>query len=74
MGMMIVAKKLDEDANRVRYSFGLDERFDRVLVIDKATWNVASADGGSYLRTSDSWREMVSDEPFLAKNHCGTAT
>jgi hypothetical protein len=45
MGMMIVARKLDEDAYRVRYTFGLDERFDRVLVIEKATWDIASVDG-----------------------------
>lgn len=41
MGVRIVARKVDETDERVRYSFGLDERFDRTLVIDKAGWDVS---------------------------------
>jgi hypothetical protein len=43
--MMVTARKVTDDAERVSYEFGLDRRFDRVLVIDKATWSAGTADG-----------------------------
>jgi hypothetical protein len=45
MGMMVTARKVAEDANEVRYEFGLDRRFDRVLVIEKSTWRATTEDG-----------------------------
>ena len=45
MGMMVVGRKVAETADEVRYEFGLDRQFDRVLTIDKHTWRVASEDG-----------------------------
>lgn len=43
--MMVVGRKVAETAAEVRYEFGLDRRFDRVLTIDKRTWAVAAEDG-----------------------------
>lgn len=45
MGMMVTARKVSEGTDEVRYEFGLDRRFDRVLMIDKATWQARSEDG-----------------------------
>jgi hypothetical protein len=45
MGMMVTARKIAEDAQEVRYEFGFDRQFDRVLVIDKATWHPNPEDG-----------------------------
>jgi hypothetical protein len=45
MGMMVVGRKVAETADEVRYEFGLDRQFDRMLTIDKHTWQVAAEDG-----------------------------
>ena len=45
MGMMVAGRKIAESADVVRYEFGLDRRFDRVLTIDKNTWQIAADDG-----------------------------
>ena len=45
MGTWIVARKVDETDDRVRYRFGLEERFDRTLVIEKAGWEVSLEEG-----------------------------
>jgi hypothetical protein len=45
MGMMVVGRKVAETADEVRYEFGLDRQFDRMLTIDKNTWQVAAEDG-----------------------------
>jgi hypothetical protein len=42
--MMVTARKVSEGADEVRYEFGLDRRFDRVLVIDKASWAARTED------------------------------
>jgi hypothetical protein len=43
--MMVAARKVAEGDTRVTYEFGLDRQFDRVLVIDKASWDASSEDG-----------------------------
>jgi hypothetical protein len=43
--MMVTARKVADSSDRVTYQFGLDRRFDRVLVIDKATWSASAEDG-----------------------------
>lgn len=45
MAILITARKVSEDAVIVRYEFGLDERFDRVLTINKASGSVSADDG-----------------------------
>ena len=45
MGMMVTGRKASETADLVRYEFGLDRQFDRVLTIDKSTWQVDAEDG-----------------------------
>lgn len=42
---MVVGRKVAETADEVRYEFGLDRQFDRVLTIDKRTWQTAAEDG-----------------------------
>jgi hypothetical protein len=62
--MMVTARKAGEDDVRVTYEFGLDEQFDRVLVIDKAGWqpstedgNFDSAAGAITAKIKRAWRE-----------------
>lgn len=43
--MMVTARKLAEGEEEVRYEFGLDRQFDRVLVIDRQSWQARSEDG-----------------------------
>ncbi len=43
--MMVAARKAEETPDEVRYEFGLDRRFDRVLTIDKRTGEVTPEDG-----------------------------
>ena len=43
--MMVAARKVAEGDTQVTYEFGLDRRFDRVLVIDKAGFDARSEDG-----------------------------
>jgi hypothetical protein len=45
VGMMVTGRKVSETAETVRYEFGLDRQFDRVLTIDKETWNAVPDDG-----------------------------
>ena len=45
MGMMVTGRKVSETDDAVRYEFGLDRQFDRVLTIDKKTWDAAPEDG-----------------------------
>ncbi|WFE35613.1 hypothetical protein [Micromonospora sp. WMMD975] len=45
MGMMVVARRVDAPANEVRYEFGFEDRFDRLLVIDPQTLDVRVEDG-----------------------------
>jgi hypothetical protein len=42
--MMVTARKVSEGESEVRYEFGLDRRFDRVLVIDKTSWQATAED------------------------------
>jgi hypothetical protein len=43
--MMVAARKAGETQDEVRYEFGLDRRFDRMLTIDKRTGEVTPEDG-----------------------------
>lgn len=43
--MMVTGRKVAETPTTVRYEFGFDEEFDRVLTIDKETWDVKPEDG-----------------------------
>jgi hypothetical protein len=43
--MMVVGRKVAETADEVRYEFGLDRQFDRLLTIDKQTWQATAEDG-----------------------------
>lgn len=43
--MMVTARKLSESEDEIRYQFGLDRQFDRVLVINKTNWQARSEDG-----------------------------
>ena len=45
MGVMVIGRKLSENAVQVRYEFGLDRKFDRTLTIDKKTWEAVPEDG-----------------------------
>ena len=45
MGMMVTARKVSETAEQIRYEFGFDRQFDRVLTIDKLTWHALPDDG-----------------------------
>jgi hypothetical protein len=43
--MMVTARRLAEGEDEIRYEFGLDRQFDRVLVINKQNWEVSPDDG-----------------------------
>lgn len=45
MGMMVVGRKVAESEDEVQYEFGLDRQFDRILTIDKRTWQASAEDG-----------------------------
>ncbi|SCG40991.1 hypothetical protein GA0070213_102287 [Micromonospora humi] len=45
MGMMVVARRVDAPAHEVRYEFGFEDRFDRVLIIDPQTLEAVVEDG-----------------------------
>lgn len=45
MGMLITARRIEDGAEKVRYEFGFDEDFDRVLAIDKQTLAASVEDG-----------------------------
>lgn len=64
MGMMVTGRKVAESPETVRYEFGFDEDFDRVLTINKDTWEVSpedgrfdSAVGAIASKIKSSWRE-----------------
>jgi hypothetical protein len=63
--MMVTARKVAEHDNEIRYEFGLDRQYDRVLVIDKQTWDVATEDGrfdsaagAITAKIKNAWREQ----------------
>jgi hypothetical protein len=43
--MMVAGRKVAETEIDVRYEFGLDRHFDRVLTIDKRSWKATADDG-----------------------------
>ncbi|MCI4066495.1 hypothetical protein MRQ36_29635 [Micromonospora sp. R77] len=43
--MMVTARRIGEQDDVVRYAFGFDDDFDRVLVIDKHTLQASVEDG-----------------------------
>ncbi|WFE42670.1 hypothetical protein [Micromonospora sp. WMMD998] len=43
--MMVVARRVDAPADEVRYEFGFEDRFDRLLVIDPQTLDARVEDG-----------------------------
>lgn len=45
MGRLITARKVAERPDEVRYEFGLNKRFDRVLVIDPRTLKTRAENG-----------------------------
>lgn len=45
MGMMVVARRIAELPDEVRYEFGFEDRFDRVLTIDPSTMEARVEDG-----------------------------
>ncbi len=45
MGMMVVARRTDSVGDQVRYEFGFEDRFDRVLAIDPGTMEARVEDG-----------------------------
>lgn len=45
MGMMVAARRIDGQAGEVRYEFGFDNKFDRVLTIDPRTLEARIEDG-----------------------------
>jgi hypothetical protein len=62
---MVTARKVAERDDQIRYEFGLDRQYDRVLVIDKRTWDVATEDGtfdsaaGAITgKTKNAWHEQ----------------
>jgi hypothetical protein len=63
--MMVTARKVVERDDQIRYEFGLDRQYDRVLVIDKQTWDVATEDGtfdsaagAIAAKIKNAWREQ----------------
>ncbi len=45
MGMMVAARRVEAPADEVRYAFGFEDRFDRILVIDPQTLQARVEDG-----------------------------
>ncbi|MCX5065625.1 hypothetical protein OOJ91_06985 [Micromonospora lupini] len=45
MGMMVAARRIDATATGVRYEFGFEDRFDRILTIDPSTLEAQVEDG-----------------------------
>lgn len=45
MGMMVVARRVEALADEVRYEFGFEDRFDRILSIDRHTLDACVGDG-----------------------------
>ncbi|ASW54926.1 hypothetical protein [Plantactinospora sp. KBS50] len=45
MGRLITARKIGESPDEVRYEFGLNKRYDRILVIDPRTMRARAENG-----------------------------
>ncbi|MEU7750479.1 hypothetical protein [Micromonospora sp. NPDC049171] len=45
MGMMVTARRVEAAADEIRYEFGLDGKFDRILTIDPRTLGTQIDDG-----------------------------
>ncbi|MEU8153127.1 hypothetical protein AB0B94_05645 [Micromonospora sp. NPDC048986] len=45
MGMMVTARRIEAAADEVRYEFGLNDKFDRILTIDPRTLDARVEDG-----------------------------
>ncbi|TDB69479.1 hypothetical protein [Micromonospora sp. KC721] len=45
MGMMVVARRVEAPADEVRYEFGFEDKFDRVLTINPSTLETRVDDG-----------------------------
>lgn len=45
MGMMVIARRIEAPADEVRYQFGFEGRFDRMLTIDPRTLEACVEDG-----------------------------
>ncbi|MCW3820405.1 hypothetical protein ONA91_38840 [Micromonospora sp. DR5-3] len=45
MGMMVAARRVEARGDEVRYEFGFEDRFDRVLTIDLRTLEARVEDG-----------------------------
>lgn len=45
MGMMVAARRVEAVGAEVRYEFGFEDRFDRVLTIDPSTLEARVEDG-----------------------------
>ncbi|MET7669705.1 hypothetical protein [Micromonospora luteifusca] len=43
--MMVTARRVESAASEIRYEFGLDDKFDRILTIDPRTLDARVADG-----------------------------
>ncbi|MGC4866228.1 hypothetical protein ACLQ3B_12450 [Micromonospora sp. DT53] len=43
--MMVTARRVEAAAGEVRYEFGLDDKFDRILAIDSRTLDAHVEDG-----------------------------
>ncbi|MER6590371.1 hypothetical protein ABT214_00580 [Micromonospora purpureochromogenes] len=61
--MMVVARRIEAATNEVRYEFGFEDRFDRILTIDPSTLEASVEDGDFNSAASaitakivDSWR------------------
>ncbi|MFI6256028.1 hypothetical protein ACIBCL_07880 [Micromonospora zamorensis] len=45
MGMMVTARRIEAAGDEIRYEFGFEDRFDRVLTIDPRTLEAGVDDG-----------------------------
>ncbi|MET7471644.1 hypothetical protein ACFYON_24605 [Micromonospora sp. NPDC005686] len=45
MGMMVAARRIEDSADEVRYAFGFEGRFNRILVLDPQTLRARVEDG-----------------------------
>ncbi|SCE99593.1 hypothetical protein GA0070564_102500 [Micromonospora mirobrigensis] len=43
--MLVAARRIESDADQVRYEFGFDHAFDRILRIDRHTLGASVEDG-----------------------------
>ncbi|MEH0985713.1 hypothetical protein [Micromonospora sp. CPCC 205556] len=45
MGMMVAARRIEAGTSEVRYEFGFEDRFNRILMIDPSTLEASVEDG-----------------------------